>query len=215
MIPKKLHQIWLGNQDKRPIEWMDSWKDKHPTWEYRLWTEADFQDLADTPGFKRLSYSGQSDVLRYQILYEHGGVYVDADSECLRPIDDLLDNEAFCVWENEYVTTGLMLGAFMGTVPNNPFFEALLDEIGNQPTLEPEWFTVGPGLFTRMIGKLKYTGMHIYPSHYFSPKHHTGLEYKGKDKPYANHFWDNTAKLTSTITKEGFEYRPVDNDILT
>lgn len=202
MINKTLHQIWLGNKNKRPVAWMQTWKDKHPDWEYKLWTEENIQFEPN----KTLSYSGQSDILRYQLLYNYGGVYVDADSECLEPLDDLLDNEAFCSWENEYVTTGLMLGAFMGSVPGNPFFKAVLDEIESIKDFNPEWFTVGPGLLTKMVGQLKYQNMMIYPSHYFSPTHHTGLQYKGKDKMYANHFWESTPKLTSTITKEGFTY---------
>ena len=32
----------------------------------------------------------RADVLRYEILRRHGGVYVDVDVECLRPLDDLL-----------------------------------------------------------------------------------------------------------------------------
>ena len=196
MPPKVIHQIWFG--PNRPVRLMDTWKAKHPDWEYKLWTVP--------PTGYPLSFSGLSDVLRYQILYEYGGVYIDADSECLKPIDDLLDCEAFCSWENEYVTTGLMLGAFMGSVPHNRFFFELLESIKGLQTLDPEWFTVGPGLLTRMVGQLRYQNMVIYPSHYFSPKHHTGLEYKGKGKVYANHFWGSTPKLSSTITKEGFKY---------
>lgn len=205
VIPRLLHQIWLGDQSKRPQAWMDTWKAKHPGWEYRLWTE---ENLPFTP-LKGLSYSGQSDVLRYQLLYEYGGVYVDADSECLNAIDELCNGEAFCSWENEYVTTGLMLGAFMGSVPDSSLFRGLLYEIGMTTDFNPEWFTVGPGLLTRVVGKLKYQDMTIYPSHYFSPTHHSGLKYTGKGKVYANHFWDSTPKLTSEISPQGFRY--VDN----
>ena len=40
MIEKIIHQIWLGSNSP-PTEWLDSWKDKHPNWEYKLWTEKD------------------------------------------------------------------------------------------------------------------------------------------------------------------------------
>lgn len=208
-IPRLLHQVWLGDQSKRPVAWMDTWKAKHPEWEYKLWTDTDFIDSPYTPLIDNCpTFAGKSDIIRYLLLYEYGGVYVDADSECLEPLDDLLDNEAFCSWENEYATTGLMLGAFMGSIKGNPFFLDLLGELNNNfQGYEPIWYTIGPGLLTRMVGALKYEKMTIYPSHYFSPVHHSGLRYSGKGKVYANHFWESTPKLTSQITKEGFVYK--------
>ena len=37
----------------------------------------------------------RADILRLEILYRYGGVYVDGDLECLRPLDDVLDGEDF------------------------------------------------------------------------------------------------------------------------
>ena len=39
MIPKKIHQIWLGDQKKRPQNLINSWKYKNPDWDHFLWTE--------------------------------------------------------------------------------------------------------------------------------------------------------------------------------
>ena len=40
--------------------------------------------------------AGKADILRYELLYEHGGFFIDADSECINPLDDFLtDNKAF------------------------------------------------------------------------------------------------------------------------
>ena len=48
MIPKIIHQIWLG-PNKRPDIWMNSWKinyiKKHPDWTYKLWTEKEINML--------------------------------------------------------------------------------------------------------------------------------------------------------------------------
>ncbi len=190
MIPKTIHQIWLG--DNRPIKWMDTWKDLNPSWEYKLWTELPRQ-------FDTLpSFAAKSDAFRYKILNDFGGVYVDADSECIRPLDDdLLDNEAFCTWENEWLRPGLMTGAFLGSVKGSLLMRELLKEIDNTDSnFHPAeaWEKVGPMLLTKTICRLQFP-ITIFPSHYFQPKHYMGLEYKGKGRVYANHFWHTTGIL--------------------
>ena len=42
MIPKIIHQIWLGPLPP-PQRWLDSWRDHHPDWDYHLWTNEKYQ----------------------------------------------------------------------------------------------------------------------------------------------------------------------------
>lgn len=37
-IPRIIHQIWIGPKPA-PTKFMDTWKDKHPDFEYIRWTE--------------------------------------------------------------------------------------------------------------------------------------------------------------------------------
>jgi mannosyltransferase OCH1-like enzyme len=37
-IPKIIHQLWIGNKPP-PIKFMNSWKEKHPNFEYIFWNE--------------------------------------------------------------------------------------------------------------------------------------------------------------------------------
>ncbi len=192
MIPKRLHQIWLGPNP--PTKWMDTWKNLNPSWEYKLWTEADLPlQFASLP-----SFAAKSDAFRYFILFENGGFYADADSECIRPLDDaLLDNEAFCSWENEWLRPGLMTGAFLASVKGCPLMRELLNEVEKtNSNFHPAeaWEKVGPMLLTKTICRLRFP-ITIFPSHYFHPKHYMGLEYKGKGRIYANHFWQTTGIL--------------------
>ena len=93
-IPKKIHQIWLGSPlPDKYAEFAETWKAKHPTWEYKLWTDSDISNL----DIKRRkvyesadNYGAKSDIARYEILKQFGGLYVDTDFECLRSFDDLL-----------------------------------------------------------------------------------------------------------------------------
>ena len=60
-----------------------------------------------------------TDYMRLDIIYEHGGIYLDTDVELIKNIDDLLSNEAFAgiesINENENnVALGLGFGAEKG-----------------------------------------------------------------------------------------------------
>lgn len=93
-IPKTLHRIWLGRKPIPPMfeDFWRRWQQLHPHWECRTWTDADdYSWLRNKRLFEtRTTPSGQSDVLRIELLAKFGGVYVDADMEPIRPLDPLL-----------------------------------------------------------------------------------------------------------------------------
>jgi hypothetical protein len=99
MIPRTIHQIWLG-PDPLPEEhgpWIKSWKRHHPDWEHRMWTEDNLPaDPVRDEVLDRLRLPVErADILRLEVLYRHGGVYVDTDLECLRPLDDVVAGGSF------------------------------------------------------------------------------------------------------------------------
>ncbi|HCT52382.1 MAG TPA: mannosyltransferase, partial [Balneola sp.] len=51
MIPKIIHQIWIGDQSKRPSEMMKTWQDMNPDWEYMLWTDDNLPQIANRVQF--------------------------------------------------------------------------------------------------------------------------------------------------------------------
>lgn len=85
-IPKTIHQIWLGGLDARPPRIgtaMARIEEVFSDYTYRLWTEADFASL-DIERYARIRpYSPLSDLMRYCILFRHGGWYLDVDCEPL------------------------------------------------------------------------------------------------------------------------------------
>ncbi len=110
-IPKVLHFIWLGPKPfpRESIENVRSWIAHNPDWKILFWTDRerplphplmqkmwvkDFKFLKLEPRFHNSDNFGEkSDVLRYEILYQLGGVYVDHDVKCMEPFDPL--NRAF------------------------------------------------------------------------------------------------------------------------
>ena len=96
-IPKIIHQIWIGPKPK-PTKFMDTWKEKNPDFEYICWSEEEIEKRQIV--FKCQEkideieeINGKADILRWEILYKYGGVFLDADSICIEPIDDELLNK--------------------------------------------------------------------------------------------------------------------------
>ncbi len=85
MIPKRLHIIWIGDEGKRPDAYIQTWMDHHPEWEFKLWGN---RELLERPWINQhhmaamaaQEWCGVADLMRLEILYEEGGVVVDADS---------------------------------------------------------------------------------------------------------------------------------------
>jgi inositol phosphorylceramide mannosyltransferase catalytic subunit len=94
MIPRIIHQIWLG---RAPVPhefttFSEGWRRLHPDWEYILWTDNGLPEIINEHVFEAVSsMAGKADVLRYELVWRYGGIYVDMDFECLRPIDVLLE----------------------------------------------------------------------------------------------------------------------------
>ena len=103
-IPKMIHQIWIGPKPfpKKLKKHVQTWKKHHPTWKYKLWKDEDVKGIEWSGINKTLyelswNYGMKSDVLRYQLLWNFGGLYVDVDGECLKPFDILVEKLSFFV----------------------------------------------------------------------------------------------------------------------
>lgn len=171
-IPRILHQIWLGPR-KPPWRWLRSVERMHSGWEYHLWTEGNLPPLHNQRAFDRSpSWHQKSDVLRYEILWRYGGVYVDADCEALRPLDPLLGSAGglFAGYEGSTADPGLIASGVIGCAPHHPLMRVLIDELDIERDGHA-WEIAGPLYFTEAIRK---TSPHadIHPAHYFYPIHH-------------------------------------------
>jgi hypothetical protein len=199
-IPAIIHQMWIGPHPKPQI-WMDTWKEKNPTWEYKLWTEENIPSLTNALQYDLINeLCGKVDIARIEILCKWGGIFLDADLECILPLDDYLRRfHFFASYENEIECPGNIANGIMGSEPGHPILLemikaiSLLDNINKKPA----WKTVGPALLTKTIQhhQIHSSPVKILPSHAFLPKHYNSTEpYKGKGKTYANHFWYSTIK---------------------
>jgi len=165
-IPRILHRVWLGS---RPLPeeqqaFGQSWEARHPLWEHRLWGDGDLASLGiDPAALERASdASARSDIARHHVLARHGGVCVDTDVECLRPLDPLLRGvSAFA----GFALPGLVETSVLGAVPGHPAFRRAA-ELSLAVAGTPSPHTVPP-LLTHTLWA--FPEVTVFPREYFSP----------------------------------------------
>lgn len=201
-IPKIIHQIWIG-PNPRPSNFMQTWKDKHPDFEYIFWNDEEFEKrnmvFACQQRINEMDeWCGKTDIMRLEILYKYGGVYIDADSICIEPIDELLEkHKAFAGYENENVRQGLVANGTMGFPKGHPLCKdgikyILNHKVSNRDTGKRAWQNTGPVLLTSLLNTNKFKDVSILPSYLFLPEHPSGLKYFGHSKVYAYQEWGST-----------------------
>ena len=220
LIPKKIHQIWLGGPLPEKFEaFCETWKTHHPDWEYKLWTDEDLPDFHFVTGNKinqSQNWAQKSDILRLEILNRYGGLYVDVDFMCFKPHDVLhYQSDFYAGLENRVIANALIAAA-----PNHPIIRTFLQIIEMTKKLHPHIDIVqqqtGPDMFTRIVNlqfpKCKHSV--IYPCSYFFPIHCCGAfrnTFWGKNmdmqlinkhikkSTYAAHLWAGTGGINRKL----------------
>jgi hypothetical protein len=122
-IPRTIHRVWLGSEPM-PAEherFGETFARHHPDWGMQLWTDEDLRELEITAAERERSRtpSELSNFVRYELLSRYGGVYVDTDVECLRPLTPLLRGiDAFAALEGP----GRVGTAVLGSIAGHPAF---------------------------------------------------------------------------------------------
>lgn len=97
---------------------------------------------------------------RYVVLYEYGGVYADLDTECLKPLDNILYKYA-CVISPEpyehasliYNTEFLVTNSIMFCRQNHPFLKRVIDSLPEFSHFSQDIDATGPNFLTYQYKK--------------------------------------------------------------
>lgn len=111
----------------------ERWRELHPGWEYRLWGDEDLGWLRNRDLYDEIRrwvppwawYVTRSDIARYEIILRHGGLYVDCDTEPLRPVDDALRNRTELAATEPH--GGIVGNTYLAAVPDHPALAELVD----------------------------------------------------------------------------------------
>lgn len=120
MIPKIIHYCWFGGNKKSEMikRCMASWRKFCPDYEIVEWNESNY-DVTKQPFMKKAYEAGKwafvADYARVDILYRHGGVYLDTDVELISSLDPFLKYDFYAGFESmSFVSFGLGFGSAEG-----------------------------------------------------------------------------------------------------
>lgn len=215
-IPKIIHQIWLGSPVPQEYLWLQkTWKDHHPQWEYRLWTDKEAEDFMaqQSPELQQfyneaINYGEKSDILKWLIIYTFGGLYTDIpDYECLRPLDMFHHCYDFYTGVQPLGTSLVQLGAALfAAKPGHPILRHCIETLKDDRHLTQIVDKTGPIHFTRSfcaVAPSLTTPVVALPASYFYPRaYDQSFEQRAlwlKEESFAVHHWAG-----SWLKKEGF-----------
>lgn len=198
-IPKKLHQIWIGNKLPDELKKLsESWQELciSNNWEYFFWNDENIEHLKNEIFNSTTNFGQKSDILRYNILKLYGGVYVDMDFIPIKIFDDfLLKNPFFC--GIAYESTPTLYNGLIGSSKDGELITKLCDiELIKNSNAEEVMETTGPYYLTRKFFEYKKNEI-AYPLTYFYPfsnrnfDRYIGDDYKNyiKNETYCVHLW--------------------------
>lgn len=152
MIPKILHYVWLGRGEKSDTikRCFVSWGKNLPDYQVMLWNEETY-DITTAPRFVQDAYNAKkwafaSDYIRLWALYQYGGIYLDTDTEVLKPLNSFLKHRFFIGTQvftvdvdknNKKDVTNLSMG-IIGTEPGHPYIKECIDKLENSSITKPD-----------------------------------------------------------------------------
>ena len=158
VIPKIIHAIWFSG-DPMPelyIKCLASWKKHAPDFEIKIWDMESYEPdhcLFFEQAIEHRNWAFASDYARADILRRHGGIYMDLDVEMLRPIDDLLYNDAYMSFES---LDRIECGSGMGAKAGHPVMQEICESYEKRPYLKADgtWDnSTCPVRYTKVIEK--------------------------------------------------------------
>lgn len=183
-IPKILHQFWHGEPMPDKFKQLtDKWLALHPDWQYILWDEQKVAEFGLTNKWmydNMTNPSAKSDVVRYEVVYSYGGVYVDTDFLPCKKLDDLLYLDLFCGMVGSYDNSlkeaeTCIAPSIFGASQGNKILEKIIrkvSEVKTVPRTIAEIMTItGPEMFSRVIlEELEKSPLTVvFPPGYFYP----------------------------------------------
>lgn len=196
MIPKIFHRTVPEKVDPRQEAFWESFKNHNPDYEFQTW-----RDPVDPSEFE-LAHLWPScnngaqlaDLIRLEVVYKFGGIYVDADMECVAPFPTFEHTDFFIGTEDGERATNALFGAS----PGNNELEKIINYLKGfdaLPSNVPANIATGPELFSR---HLRFSeNVLVLPREVFYPIPYTGKPHKETEVQSLNktltiHHWDGS-----------------------
>ena len=189
-IPKIIHYCWFGHgeYDEKIKNCMKTWEEVLPEYKVMRWDEDSFDLDSCTyvkQAYEKKRWAFVTDYVRFKMLREYGGIYMDTDMEILKPLDEFLDNEVFLSFKQlpkmATNTNHGLSSAVIGAVKGNHYFDPIIEQLESRSYLTEdgqEDVTPIAKYLTDMLYEhglaadntlQKIDGIAIYPNEYLCP----------------------------------------------
>jgi len=221
MIPKIIHYVYITDKIPDKIQgYIDTWKKTNSDYEIIRWNRENF-DVNSVEWVKQAveakKWAFATDYIRLWALYNYGGIYLDADVECLKSFDDILHLPYFLGREH---SKGVIEMAVLGAASKCELVKECLDYYKDKNFILPSGkFSMEPipHIMLRILGK-KYglkriknvrefdknsKEIQILPTEFFSPKPWDSEKFTATENTYTVHYfeksWEPPKKWFSSI----------------
>ena len=185
-IPRVIHYCWFGGKPlpREAEKCLDSWRRHMPGCELRRWDESNYRPDAvpfTAEAARQGLWAFVSDYARFDILFNHGGIYLDTDVELVASLDPLLKHGAYMGWERTSTSLGVNSGLGMAAPAGMEIFAEVLADYAERPFADAKGNRLAGTVVTVVTDLLlrhglvladteqKVAGLTVYPSEYFNP----------------------------------------------
>lgn len=231
MIPKKIHYFWIGGAPKPESvqHCIDSWRKYCPDYEIIEWNESnyDFQkNKYMAQAFAAKKWGFVPDYGRLDVIYEHGGIYLDTDVEIIRSFDPLLSQEAFIGFEESGEDTyNVNCGQGFGAVPHHEVVRQMRDYYDDLSFLQEDGslnMTPSPQYTTQVLlsfgliqknTQQELPRLTVYPTDVLCPKNFKTGKICITSNTYSIHhfdssWWSDEKKYAAKLTLKFSRFLP-------
>ncbi len=170
MIPKVIHYVWVGKNPLGSLQerCIASWRRFLPEYELRLWNEQSVPPEVLNHPYVQAMYAKKkwafvADFIRFWVLEQEGGIYLDTDTEVLKSFDPLLNHTAFFGKTKDGVTAAGVIGA----TPHHPVIKKILEVYDQDRAYTVE--RTSPRTVTDVLAAGSYSDVTVYDYQYFNP----------------------------------------------
>jgi mannosyltransferase OCH1-like enzyme len=172
MIPKTIHQVWIGSVSNMPIHFIQNCVNTKEYclkngYEYMIWDDFQISLLLVKNGNKNLfdrikTVVEKTDFARLLILQEKGGLYIDMDVDIHKDISPLFEcKDSFVAKEDET----RVCSAVIGSIPNGNYINDVLSGV-NYKVID----NGGMWILRLLSEKIKTNQfVTVFPTDYFYP----------------------------------------------
>lgn len=194
---------------KSAVKCINSWKKYFPDYEIKEWNESnyDVNKIAYiSEAYKAKKYAFVSDYARFDIIYNHGGVYFDTDVEVIKPFDDILEKGAFMGCEidggNGYINVNPGIG--IAAEAGMEFYNEILNAYKNFKFMNEDGTYNTTTIVKYTTDILKKNGLKdekgiqtvaeitIYPKEYFNPLNDVIGKLEKTENTHSIHWYSKT-----------------------